>query len=196
MPGFRGGDMDDIDGWPEVTGYRLGHEAAGTWTVTLTPAGLDMRGPERSAQVELGAVTAVRQRPTNGQPPEEDLSAQVIELEWVTSLMETRTLALITQDTVAAQRLAGVVTDRLRELDEEGPPRRRDWFLVFLIAASFIMAVRDYTEKLPLTSDFDRMAAMIDFAVELVGLPLLYLLLRAVFRWARRRWRSRAAAAT
>lgn len=180
--------MDDIDGWPQVTGVRQGDADAGQWTLTLTPEGLRVDGPERSAVVDVDAVYAVRQRPAAAQSfgP-----VRVLEVEWVTSLQEERTLSLLTDDAAGAERLAQVLTSQLRELDGNQPRERRpDWVVLILMALGAVLGVRSVGEMMPLQSAFDWTAAVIQLVAEVFLLPAVYVAVRGLFRWVRRRRRT------
>lgn len=182
--------MDDIDGWPEVTGGRIGHDDDAQWRVTLTPDGLRMEGPERTATVGLGTVYAVRHR-TGVATEFESSPGSVFEVGWVTVLGEERTLSLRCDDQAQAQRLAQVIRGALRELDaESGRQRGIDWVLIVLLAMGAALAIRDLSEAAPPQGTYDWTAALINVVATVFTVPVLYLLVRGAVRWTRGRARK------
>lgn len=103
--------VDDIEGWPEVTGTR-GVDGGSRWTARLLPEGVRLTSDATDALVPMEAVYVARQR---------DLGegAGRLELEWITSLGEERTLALHHGDNDAANRLVRVIRSQLEEADGE-----------------------------------------------------------------------------
>lgn len=181
--------MDDVDGYPTVRGDRLNHDTVETWTVTLSPEGLQMEGPERTATVPLGVVYAVRQYPATAVGSRE---ASLLELEWVTALGEDRKLALRTEDVQAVRRLCRIVEDSLREMDAESRRHRRffDWPLAVLLMLGIAVAVEDVMGMPAPVTAYDWTVVLTQLVFGALAVPLLYVLARAVVRT----WRSRRAA--
>lgn len=177
--------MDDIDGWPAVNGRRLRHETDEEWTVTLTPQGLEMKGP-RQALVSLDCIGAVRQRPA-GHSDGSGADATVFEIEWWTALEEHRTLSLLCRDRPAAERLVTVLAGKLEELDVAGGRRGVDWVLVVLLATGLGVAIRNLTRSTAPETAYEWTATVVQFAADLLAVPFLYLLARALVRWLLRR---------